>query len=116
MGHLGHLLLALWAEATVWAGAAVGGHGRGGHGVAVGRGSHVGGGGGWLWAGSSWRARVAMWAAHLGQMWHIPAQSLETANRCPAAGVRSNAHICESSSCESQVKLHLGPLARALRG
>lgn len=79
--------------------------GRGGHGVAVGRGSHVGRGGhGWLWAGAAAWARVAMWAA---LFWvrcaHIPAQSLETANRCPARSRSTPTSV--SSSCESQVKL-----------
>lgn len=80
----------------------------------VGRGSRVGRvGHGWLWAGAaSWArvamgwpwARVAMWAA---LFWvrcaHIPAQSLETANRCPARHRSTPTSV--SSSCESQVKL-----------
>lgn len=73
--------------------------------VAVGRGSRVGRGGhGWLWAGAAAWARVAMWAA---LFWvrcaHIPAQSLETANRCPARHRSTPTSV--SSSCESQVKL-----------
>lgn len=86
-GHLGHLLLAPWAGAAVWARVAMGGCGQG-----------QPRGPGWPWA------RVAMWAA---LFWvrcaHIPAQSLETANRCPARHRSTPTSV--SSSCESQVKL-----------